>query len=368
MFKKFHGIDLHKKYATISVRDQNGKEIFKSLQCMDLKGYVKKLNSQDIVLVEAVSNAFYWSDQIEKQGATCLVINPFKFKIIRESIIKTDRKDSINLSLALWISMTSKEFRLPTVYKPDPVIRELRKLFTQYQLINKQITQYKNTIQANLVENGINMSNLEKEHLLNPSKGLDVFDTLKVNHTTRVCIIMNLFLLWNLKDQKELLKREILKAGFPLEDKMKLLITIKGVTPLLALGFLADIGDITRFKSVRKMNCYLGVVPTVKSSGGKTKMGSINKLSRNLSRSLFTQGIIHFVKDSTALSDFYENVKARRGAGRSRIAVLRKIFSIMRRMLLDNEEYRWKDDVNYNDKLVDYETLMAQMKNLADAS
>ena len=368
MFKKFHGFDLHKKYATISVRDENGKEIYKTLRCMDLRGYINSLNNKDIVVVEAVNNAFYWADEIEKQGAICLVINPFKFKMIRESIIKTDRKDSINLSLALWISMTSKEFKIPTVYKPDPEIRELRKLFSQYQLINKQIRQYKNSIQAVLVENGIMMTNVEKERLLNPRHGLDVFDSLKVTRTSRVCTIMSLFLLWNLQDQKELLKREIFKAGLPLEDKMKLLITIKGVTPLLALGFLADIGDITRFKSVRQMNSYLGVVPTVKSSGGKTKMGSINRQSRNLSRSLFTQGIIHFVKDSSTLFDFYESVKKRRGVGRSRIAVLRKLFSIMRRMLLNNEEYKWKDDINYNNKLVDYEKLMMQMKNLADAS
>jgi transposase len=63
-----------------------------------------------------------------------------------------------------------------------------------------------------------------------------------------------------------------------------ILITIKGVTPLLALAFLADIGDITRFSSVRKFNSYLGVVPTVRSSGGKTIFGHTNKHSRKLAR------------------------------------------------------------------------------------
>jgi len=57
---------------------------------------------------------------------------------------------------------------------------------------------------------------------------------------------------------------------------VKLLITIKGITPLTALAFLADVGDVRRFKSLRKMNAYLGLVPRVKASGGKSMSGHIN--------------------------------------------------------------------------------------------
>jgi hypothetical protein len=103
----------------------------------------------------------------------------------------------------------------------------------------------------------------------------------------------------------------------------------------------------------------------VKSSGGKARIGKINRQSRHLSRSLFTQVIIHFVKTSPGISTFYLNTKERRGAGRSRIAVLRKLFSIMRRMLVNNEQYRWKDEINYNNKLIDYELEMRKIRNVA---
>ena len=179
---------------------------------------------------------------------------------------------------------------------------------------------------------------------------------------------MNMYLLWNLFDQKKILKREIYKAGTPLKDKMKLLITIKGVSPLLALAFLADVGDITRFKKARQLNAYLGVVPKVKSSGGKTQMGHINRHSRNLSRTLFTQGIVHFVNASPYLYNFYETTKGRRGSGRSRIAVLRKIFTIMRRMLLSGEDFKWKDEANYQKKLYDYERELNKLEHLAHVS
>lgn len=361
MFTHFHGIDLHKRYATISVRDEQGTEVRIILKCIDLTAYVESLSGDDIVVLESLNNAFHWADQIERHGATCVIIDPQKFSIIRDSWSKTDRKDAGSLSLSLWMSVYRNEFKLPTVYKPSHVIRDLRRLFAEYQMLNEHIRQYKNVIQGHLLETGIALAEKTKERLLKPQHGLEVFQTLDLPHTIQLCVIMNLYLLWNLYEQKEILKREIFKAGISLEPQMKRLITIKGVTPLLSLAFLADVGDITRFSSARKLNAYLGVVPTVRASGGKAIIGHINKRSRSLSRGLFSQIVFHFANASPAMHDFYAATKARRGAGRSRIAVMRRLFSIMRRMLLDDVDYRWKDEINVHNKLVDY---MAEMKNI----
>ena len=46
-----------------------------------------------------------------------------------------------------------------------------------------------------------------------------------------------------------------------------------------SLSFLADVGDINRFKKQKKMNAYLGLVPKVKDSGGKSKSGHIKMIS-----------------------------------------------------------------------------------------
>lgn len=254
---------------------------------------------------------------------------------------------------------------MPIIYKPPVVIRDLRRLFAQYQMLNKQVRQYKNTIQALLTETGVLLSSKNKEKLLKPASGLDVFKALDLTHSIGLCVLMNLYLLYNLIDQKEIMKREIFKAGISLESEMKLLITIKGVTPFLALAFLADIGDIHRFSNVRKFNAYLGVVPRVKASGGKTHMGHINKQSRSLSRSLYSQTVNHFASSSTGIAEFYASMKERRGAGRSRIAVMRRLFSIMRAMLLRHEEYRFKDEINVHNKLIDYELEMRKIKILA---
>lgn len=171
---------------------------------------------------------------------------------------------------------------------------------------------------------------------------------LSISECSRFSIEQNLEILWMLEQKKEELKKQIYFTGEPLKEKVKLLITIKGVTALFALAFLADVADVSRFKKLREMNAYLGVCPRVKSSGGKSKNGHINRESRKLSRTIFTQSVYHISMSSPILRKFYTDLIKRRGVGRARIALIRKTFGIMRRMLLSNIEYKW-----INEKMVE---------------
>jgi transposase len=161
---------------------------------------------------------------------------------------------------------------------------------------------------------------------------------------------------------KELIAKEIIKAGEFLQDQVRLLISIKGVSPLVALAFLSDVGDINRFSSQKKLNSYLGLVKNAHESGGTTRNGNITKFSRHLTRWILTQSIPHIVKSSSYMHLFYANLKDRRGAGRSRIAVMRKTVGIMRRLLLNREIYRYCDEFSYKRKIQEYGRLLNKFK------
>ena len=148
---RYHGVDLHKKYATISVRNEEGtEEKFVRAQA-DIKGYVSSLGGEDVVVLEASAGALYWAEKIQGQGASCIVIDAYRFRIIRDSWQKTDKRDAANLSLALWLASRSWEMKLPEVWQPDPVVRELRRLFGMYDLLNRQVCQLKNEIHGVLL-------------------------------------------------------------------------------------------------------------------------------------------------------------------------------------------------------------------------
>ncbi|RLE10462.1 hypothetical protein DRJ04_09225 [Candidatus Aerophobetes bacterium] len=147
-----------------------------------------------------------------------------------------------------------------------------------------------------------------------------------------------------------------------LKDEVKLLITIKGIAPLVALAFLAEVGNIKRFRTRRKMNAYLGIAPRIKGSGGKTQVGHITRESRNLTSTLLTQSIHHLTEASPYFRIFYENLSEKRGAGRARIALIRKVCGMVRRKLLTGECYRWMDNNLYVRKLKLYEKDLESIK------
>jgi transposase len=243
---------------------------------------------------------------------------------------------------------------LPEVWQPAPEVRELRRLFAQWQILTTQSRQLKAQVQGVLLENGISERKLGNRMVDNPAIGEQLMSDLELSPASRLSLKMSLCTLVHLKEQKKNLQREIYRAGEPFEEQVRLLIGIRGVTPLLALGFLSEVGDIHRFHSLRALLAYLGVVPTVRSSGGTTHMGRVNRRSRGLARTMFTQAVLHLADSSPLLGRFYRDLVERKGFGRARIAVIRKTFGIMRRMLISNTPYRWIEEPLYQRKLKDY--------------
>ena len=362
MIERFHGIDRHKKHFTASVLDREGKEIEFVTKREDLRGYIEKLGAEDAVILEASAGAFHWADLVERQGSTCYVLDPFKFKIIRDSWNKTDKQDARNMAKALWVYKVTAEFGIPTVYKPTMEIRELRKLFCQYRLFGRQMTMLKNNIQAIFTDNGVDLKSEEKAVVLSRKHGEKALAGYEVSPASQVSLRLNLDLLWKLEDQKETIKKEILLAGEPFSYEVKLLITVRGITPLSALAFLADVADVERFRTLRKMNAYLGLVQKVRESAGKSKPGHINRASRNLTRTILTQSVLHFAQASPQLGRYYSGIAERRGAGRARIALIRKVCGIMRRMLLNGEQFREMKKDNFERKLKRYENQLKKIK------
>jgi transposase len=362
MIERVHGIDRHKSFSTISVVNRQGEEVQFEGACREFGKYVEGLGPTDAVVLEASTGCFWWADQIEAKGARCFVVDPRKFRIIKDSWNKTDKHDARNLAKALWVHVVTGEFGIPTVNKPAVVVRELRKLFAQYCLLNRQIATHKNNAQAIFVENGVELKRELKRRLFAPESGLGVLKEMNISAASRICLELTLQVLWKVGAAKERLATEILLGGEALKSQVELLISIKGVTPLIALAFLADVADIRRFRTLRKMNAYLGLVPRACNSGGKERPGHITRESRKLTRTILTQCVHHVAASSASLDRYYQELREKRGTGRARIAVIRKLCGMMMRMLLSGEQYRWMDQGLYEKKLKQYARVLKRGK------
>jgi transposase len=362
MVKRIHGIDRHKRSSTISVLNREGLEIELISSCLDLNQYIKGLTEEDAVAFETGQGSFYWADKIEATGALCFIINPYRFRIIKDSWNKTDKNDSRNMAKALWAHVITGEFDLPTVYKPAKSIRDLRQLFTVYDNLNRHLVMLKNSIQSIITENGKVLTTEEKKILFHEDKGLLLLEKMDISKAGKISIITSLKILWIVSAEKSQLAEEITYAGRIFSKEVKLLMSIRGISPLTALAFLSDVGDIRRFQTTRRMNAYLGLVPKMRASGTTSRVGHINRASRQTTRTILTQSLIHVTKASPYLYSYYESIKKRRGAGRARIALIRKLCFIMRRMLLSGEIFNSVDNDLYFKKIRKFDRTIENMR------
>ena len=366
MKERFHGIDFHKNYSTIQVLDRAGKPIELINKCKDLDKYIFSLDDKDAVAIEMSTGVFKVAGQIREQGAQCEIVNPYRFKIITDSWKKTDKVDAMALAEGIWVHVTSERRSLPTVYTPQPTVLELRKLFSLYDLLTQTITQYKNNIRAAFRDARVELNEKQSAKLFKFTidEVLTFLQSKGVSAAIITVVTTSLQLLAAATAQKEQLTDKIYETSRPLQEQVELLMSIKGVSAFLAIAYLSEVDDPKRFKKVKQLYAYLGVVPTTNSSGGKTKHGHCVKASRKLCRTLFTQSIHHIVASNPKYESDYEELKRRRGAGRARMAFMRKIFGVMRRMLINNEPFRWVNERLYNNKLREYRRKLKKMEEL----
>ena len=88
-----------------------------------------------------------------------------------------------------------------------------------------------------------------------------------------------------------------------------LLRSIPGVGPFTAIGLLAEVGDLKRFKGIDKLSSYIGLVPSVRSSGEKSYACGITYRSKGLLRSYLIEAAWIAAKKDPALMQYYQQRK-----------------------------------------------------------
>ena len=119
----------------------------------------------------------------------------------------------------------------------------------------------------------------------------------------------------------------------------KLLTTIHGIGYYSGLLIVSEIGDITRFPNAKKLCSYAGLVPSVYSSGGKTRYGNITKLGSKWLRWIMIEQSQHFAKSCDRLERMYARIANKHGKNTARVAVAREMLKIIYSMLVHNRPF-----------------------------
>lgn len=130
------------------------------------------------------------------------------------------------------------------------------------------------------------------------------------------------------------------KHGERHENLLALLRTIPGCGLLSALVLISRIGDISRFAGPRALANYFGLTPTCKNSGEQTKrLGGISKEGSKLVRFILGLMVTQVVRHDPWMRSFNRRIKKRRGAKIARVAVMRRLCTVIYRMIEKDEPY-----------------------------
>lgn len=316
--KRYLGVDLHRTQFTICTRQENGKTDLQRWAMKDLKRFVMQLRKDDELAVEATGNTQLFYDAVIKRAARVVVVNPGQFKLISQSVKKTDQKDAELLALYL-----SKGL-LPEVRMKKPNERNVGQLAGTRDLLVKQRSSLKTKVNNLLSSEGIQM----KKEALSSKKALERVLALPVptlaNAQLRVLIGQIRSLNQSIAELETLIEEEGPKlAGH------KNLLSIKGIGPVSAAVLLSTIGNVKDFADPGKLAAYLGVVPRIANSNETERSGSITKQGNKLAGTTLVQCGLVAKRYSPYLQQFYQRIQRRRGGGKANIALARKFLGVI---------------------------------------
>lgn len=340
------GVDLHKTQFTVCFLSEDRRIEAHRLYPTTESGYedfftqcneFEKDNYDLQAAVESTGNARFFRNQLITKGIGVVVVNTMKFKVINESVKKTDKHDAKTLAEFLEKDM------LPESRLCSQMSEDIRRILKSRQVLVKATVSIKNQLHGMLMGYGIEtktgqfQSKRERQRILNGLMDHDIYGGAVAAVEPLFEIIDRLSV-----DIKNL---EVVLASLIAEDEdVNLLMSIPGVGLITASTIRAHIDDINRYESAKKFASYMGLAPWVQNSNETIHHGHITKRGPQELRTAMVQCVLGMVRTKSKTENFrlmvnYRLMKKHKGSGTSIIATARKLSTIMYTMLKTREPF-----------------------------
>ena len=340
-------IDQHRKQLTVNLRNEKGDVLTRrqvSTQWDKVREFfadIRRRSSRGggFMAILEVCGFNDWLIKMlnEYDCKDIVLVHPTK-----RATKKTDYRDANALGELLWVNRQRLKDGKPVqnlkrVILPSPTDAENRQLTSVRQRVVTLRTRTLNKIQKILLKH-----NLQQEC---PTKGLQTkkarawLKQLSLGAIDRLELdqLLQQWALWD--EQLETLDDAITQR---VQDHRtaQLLISMPGVSAYGSLALGSRIGDIQRFPRPGSLANYWGLTPRCRNSGQVTdRLGSISKEGSAQARFVLAQLVVHVLKFDEVIRRWYQRIKKRRGSKIARVAVMRRLATIIWHMVKHQETY-----------------------------
>ncbi len=321
------GVDLHKNSFTVCFYESEAAHTFKTyrVSVVGLGAFRKQLQAEDELAVESTGNTAFFVREIAAHVQRVRIVNPMQFKVIANSVKKTDTIDALTIARFL-----SKDL-IPEVRMRSPEDSQRSSLIGTRDKFVKLRTVLKNKIHNILNANGI----VTKLEMFSSAVGLEKVLQVPLETSYRFEVELLVTEIRHLNEAIKKLDQELKRQGEQLPGHQNLT-SIKGISDTGATIFLTTIGNLADFKDEKALASYFGIVPRVYQSNQTLHYGRITKRGNKIARTTLVQSTLVAIRYSPYLRAFYDQVKARRGSGKAIIATSRKLLGIIYNTLKHN--------------------------------
>jgi transposase len=345
-------IDQHKNQMTINIRNEHGDVIQKgqiSTNHADIDDFfatlVKKARKYRgyMAIVEVCGFNDWLLEKLKKTRCSeIVVIQPGN-----SAMNKTDKRDANALGELLWnnrkrLQGGQRPNGIRRIFPADPADAQVRQLANFRQHLIKQRTRIINKIKG--IINKHNMAQDAPTQLYDTKKfrqwiaevQLPVVDRLEVNLHIQS---------WELFDKHiNEVEAELVKRSETNGTDVCRLKAIPGISAMGAITLLSRIGDIKRFKNPDSLANYFGLTPGCHNTAGKHRVGGITKRGNAVARQVLNFAVIHIVRKDPAMKAWFKKIKSKRGTKTARVAVMRRLATIIWHILRWEKPYQFRYD------------------------
>jgi transposase len=332
----FIGIDVHKSKWVVTVRtyDLELKTFTMQPSAEELENFLLKNypGSDYRIVYECCFSGFWIYDYFAEKGYK-IIVTPTNRIYKDGSTNKTDKIDSRKLAFQL-----SREL-LREVLVPKKRVREYKYIFRIYDKQKMRQGQILRQIKAFLEQKNHplkwsrwNKGLLEK---LKEIKFEDKLFDLKIGNLLKEYE----YIVEQIKDSEKIIGK--IKEDEELGRRISIIERINGIGIISAVRMSINLFDEKkRFESDEKLNHYLGLTPSEKSSGDKIKRGRSGMCGNKQLRSIIIQLAWMTVRKDGSLLDKFDRVYKKSGSKQKAIvASARKLMTKIYAAIQKEEDY-----------------------------
>src|SRR6266566_3972107 len=215
---------------------------------------------------------------------------------------------------------------LPECHMASTAIRDRRRTLRYRHLLVRQMVQMKNRISGLLMETGVS-HNKRRLHKVGYFREL-LSSNAEVNESIRPLLRVSRDSIVRLQKTEYALVSSLQRDPL-LAERIKRLRTVPGVGPITALTWALEMGEVSRFPSIREAISYCGLCGDEKSSADKVMRTPLSKQRNKHIQRVLVEAAKLAPRQNHDLALVYEREKQKGNANRATLAVARKMVAYL---------------------------------------